>query len=288
MERTSKRRTLRSSVRGIYADFGFTIYEVFRCAICGIKEAKAFWEQGFTLAGYSVPISEYCPVSGLVGVCKHCIGRQALAEIFRGRPYGLWGKDAKVVETLWKPPALARPVNREPIFIIERGFCDEKKLGNAVSSVWDQVPARTRTTLRRLLSWKGYKADDLPPPWEKKEHGDFEQGALRVEALPCWPEHSNELGMCMHRGHAIRLKASLVTAMPDRVLETLFAHELAHSVQFAVAFSRGPLDFSEEGAIRIMASWGYRDKDIDRWSNRNWEERFEASLARAARRRKRL
>ena len=68
-KRRSNRRTpLRKPVGSVWADFGFTKFEVFRCEFCGNHEGSEIAEADPSLICFSVPITALCPVAGLVGV----------------------------------------------------------------------------------------------------------------------------------------------------------------------------------------------------------------------------
>lgn len=259
-------RPRRRFTGSVYADFGFSINEFFCCALCQVKAARTFLECGFTLSGYSVPISAHCPIAGVVGLCQTCREMGwSLPDIFKGKPYPNF-KGYSLHELTWAPPALLAPIKHEPIYIIKRGFCDEQKLCKALSCVWNRIPARAQAELRRYLT----RVE------ETSALGDLAKGAMRMEALPNWPGRAVYHGQCFNSGHAIRLHSVLLDVMPKKVIETLVAHEMGHSVLFARMRRSRHVENSEEAVIRLIASWGYRDADFDEWSGKHKMQRWKA------------
>jgi hypothetical protein len=215
-------------------------------------------ESGFSLVGYSVPITPLCPVAGLVGVCDSC-RRSFSPEMFSGRRFvadsrfDTATRRSQPVYTTWVPPPMVQPVPGEPVYLLLRGFTDEQRLGRVIREMWGRIPDAARQAMREYLQpSKTYEAN-------------LDKGALRVEALPNWPERVRCFGTTMNSGHAIRLHSPKATAMPDDVLATLVAYHMAGVYRVATAFTGGLSRDAEEDAPKIMQGWGFRDEDIDDW-----------------------
>jgi hypothetical protein len=67
--------------------------------------------------------------------------------------------------------------------------------------------------------------------------------------------------------------------MPDEVLGTLIAHEIAHCFQQASFPQRLNGEKSvEEDAVEIVNDWGFNSADITQWCGRHAEERLASAL----------
>src|SRR5262249_28802486 len=208
---------------------------------------------------YAVPITPLCPVAGLVGVCSECREwfRPEMfsgSEHFAGYRFDPARGGLRPLYKTWAPPPMRCPAPGEPLYLLVRGFCDEERLGRLVGDTWGRIPDADRQPMRERLGW-----------CPEKYYPTFLQGALRIEALPNWPEREGDLGMCLNSGRAIRLHSPTVAAMPDGVLATLIAHELGHVYQYASERSLTSEKPIEEDVIDVMTSWGFRDADIDEW-----------------------
>jgi hypothetical protein len=240
----------------VCADFGFTMAEVFRCTLCGAGK-QALAARDVSLVEHSVPISPLCPVAGLVGVCPTC--REFLRPgLFHGESYttgAFFDPRANAYlltcSRTWRPPPMVQPIPRVPLFVLTRGFCDERRLRRCIRATWARI--------------RGNASQAMVQHWMKgptREDEDFSEGALRIEALPDWPDVDwpGYYGFTFNDGHAIRLDSAAVKAMPEDIVTTLVAHELAHVFQYARR-----LEPIEEQAIDIMERWGFRDEEITEW-----------------------
>lgn len=289
MTQTMKRtghRPLRKRVGSVYLDFGFTKAEVFKCDFCGIAERDVLTSTGSTLACYSVPITPRCPIAGLVGVCMSCFDwlkegapngesyNVLRPNVFNGEPYRV--RYSRTEKKRWIPPPMAQPIPRVPIYLLTRNFCNETRLRNCLCKTWQQIPNTHQKPMRKH--------------WMEPEYRDsgFCKGGLRVEALLNWPGRKNWLGQCLNKGHAIRLHAPSVDAMPDTVLMALIAHELGHTYQWAAHLLEGRprprgKEKVEKDVHAIMQDWGFRQEDIYKWWDHRDEERWQAKMAKDAR-----
>jgi len=201
--------------------------------------------------------------------------------VFEGKPY-LTGSLFKRLERTWTPPAMIRPIKGVPVYLLLRGFCeDEDRLGCLVRDTWERIPESDRQAMRKYLE-----------KWSE-DHEPFNQGALRIEAIPNWPERGRAIGVCMDWGRAIRLHSPTLDAMPDDVARTLLAHELAHVFQLASDYrnlrkkylkglvvlfrnEKSCKKLIEEDAIEVMMEWGFKDETIDHWLKCRADEREKA------------
>jgi hypothetical protein len=259
-----RRRPLTTLSGSCYADFGLSPLEIFKCTFCGITQRAAMADTHFSLIGYVVPPGPLCPVTGMVGICVHCLPK--VWSHFAGE-VKCWGPFQRT-DRSWSPPATVQPIPREPIYILIRKFCDEERLAELVRSSWTRIPARARRRLR--AHWKTQEGSH-----------SLSSGPLRIEALPSWPEFRQCLGMCMTAGHAIRLHSLTVQAAPDEVVSTLIAHEIAHVYQFATGANwNRPNRVIKEEVSRLLDGWGFRESAISKWCQKQSDERFYAMLRR--------
>jgi hypothetical protein len=260
-----KHKPLMTLCGSVYAEFGLTTEEVYSCALCGVSKYQATDDDGFGLASYIVPPTPLCPVAGVVGLCRHCLGKPAYGA-FEGAQYYVsrFGGFRR-----WQPPPMVQPVPREPLYLLLRGFCDEERLARSIRSTWQRVPAAARGPLREH--------------WQTREGlHSLCNGPMRVEALPNWAERSRPtLGECWTRGHAIRLHSESVQTMPDEALAAVIAHELAHAFQHATECDWGPTVKEVEAAVDdCIRGWGFDPEADRRWCAQQDSEKCTRRYAR--------
>jgi hypothetical protein len=250
-----------------------------------LEEWKAVQCTGFTLKGYTVPITDVCPVAGLIGVCTPCFDKLRVTtrdwrervvlkpDVFEGKPYVTHytheaGAPGRVAHTSsWEPPPMVQPVPGVPMYVLQRGFVDDERLGACIAQTWARIPPEAQHALVKM--------------WERPdgEYSGLSKGALRIEALPGWPYRPRAaLATCHNRGHAIRLHSPTVDAMPNGPLMTLIAHEVGHAYQDATFPGRKCQGSLEQDVVAVMAEWGFRDADVDDWSLQHCDEKREARL----------
>ena len=267
----------RTWIPDLLADYGFERSLAASCAGCGAGDGEAVARDGYSLLRYLAPISERCPVATFVGVCRACLRKYD--------PRGRWDRPALLRDGCrcpWSPPPLIRPVAGEPLYVVPFGHADDGRLAGVVGGVWRGLPADARASMRQHLTPRiETGARDMIRRLNK--------GALRVEALRAFPGSRRNFGQCLHGGHTVRLSAPKVNPMPDPVLATLVAHELAHVYQHARRYQwaatglpNDPPD-EEDDARRLMADWGFRDANIDDWDTDRRMERWEARMRRSER-----
>jgi hypothetical protein len=255
---------LRSGKGDVYADFGFTAAEVFRCGFCYLCERDALTTLGVSLMAYSVPITTLCPVAGQIGVCISCFETlrvQPLKEdctevlprkIFNGVPY--WDEIEQAHTRRWTPPHPAQPIKGVPIYQLLRGFSDEDRLGRCLRRTWKRIPRRAQQRITAFL--------------EEREpyHPTVSKGSLRIEALPDWPGRRKDLlGACMNQGHAIRLHSPTMNAAPVELVSFVVAHELGHTYQCAAGLYDWGFD-EEEHVEELLKKWGIDDTPFRAWN----------------------
>jgi hypothetical protein len=279
-----KNRVKRRPTGAIYADFGFSLEEVFECAFCKTSEKDALEIDGFSLMRHPVPITPQTPIAGLIGVCLVCL--ESLKQFdYHGRSHYLapvifegaaYPTDALRLRPLqWTPPPMSQPVQGVPMHHLLRDFSDEHRLGELIRQTWERIPKSAREAMVKL--------------WRKpsSEGPSLITGALRIESLPNWPERSKKcLGQCLNGGRAVRLHSPTVNAMTDAAVMTLIAHELGHCYQWAISVRRS-IDL-EDHVIKLLSEWGFDNSDIDKDYDRLVWERMARRVEGLARQVERL
>jgi len=97
-----------------------------------------------------------------------------------------------------------------------------------------------------------------------------------IEVLDDWSGWSEgEAGVCKLNGHLLRFLGPIVDAMPDDILPTLIAHELAHAYRAAVGIlvldPENPLTADEnrrdelETRQLVHGTWGFDEDALGSW-----------------------
>lgn len=261
----------RKKGRRPYADFGFTPEEVPACLRCDNDFHTALQNTGYGLTYHAVPISDYCPVAGLVAVCKTCepwVGPETFltGKRFIASEKSVWATDKTVNEyKSWHPPAVVQPARGVPMYVLRRGALDDDRLARCLARTWNRLPGEARDSL--LVRWQSKREQGEDFFWVgEREYDPFCEGgcAWKPRTLAVVPG-TMPLGLCLNRGHAIRLNARYAKPMPDAVLEVLLAHELGHCYQYAASKRTWLGPNCEAEVISLMAEWGFRNQDIDEW-----------------------
>ncbi|MFQ5464240.1 MAG: hypothetical protein ACE5E5_16640 [Phycisphaerae bacterium] len=98
-----------------------------------------------------------------------------------------------------------------------------------------------------------------------------------IEVLNDWPERcERDLARCCKNGHHFRFWAPAVDAMPDHLVQTLIAHELAHAYRASDGtFVMDPQNLptadedrnDEFETMRLVCyEWGFDDTELDDWA----------------------
>lgn len=209
-----------------------------RCANCGYKQTVS-GEEG--IDGYRMYPGEKYRMDGIVSLCKICkaqvlAGHQERHSCFGGAP-------------------ISRPVMGMPIHVLNHGDGGDYQVSRAVETVWKNIPRNDRKKI------KDYIVDD------QRKDSDYcgsvvGRGVLSVEVLWDWPSRKRGvLGTCAADGHFIRLRSREVKGDFECALG-LFAHELAHTFQYATdsvllrEYAKRKVE-CEADAERIARRWGF-------------------------------
>lgn len=253
-----------------YAEFGFTPEEAPVCLRCGADFEGSLQKSGYGLIYHVVPVSDYCPVAGLVARCKACEPWVSFDAIRTGKQFVVGRTiDWKTLERVneyksWHPPAMIQPVRGVRMYVLRRGVLEDDRLARCLARTWNRLPGEVRRTLS--ARWRSRREPGLAHYEEWGEWDPFCDGGLRVEALARWPHHSSmPLASCLNQGHAIRVNARYAKPMPDPVLGVLLAQELGHCYQFATSKTPYLGSDCETEVISLMAGWGFEKQDIYTW-----------------------
>ncbi len=225
------------------------IFKGFGCAVCRKRPDR--WIHNFELKLYRVyPGTEYC-VDGFVQLCVSCLARFSRSHLFKS--------------TMWKGPTILRPVPGVPVDILGYGFADDQRVANLFANVWEGIARTERKQIVRYLQSKRFPQNIRHPT----DITTFANRSLRIDVVPHWPGRQTRLeGVNMLYGHAIRLWATVVNAMPDNALKSLIGHELAHTFQWASQPNHAltyDKDRSEREAESIADSWGCGIATLEKW-----------------------
>lgn len=133
---------------------------------------------------------------------------------------------------------------------------DGERFAELFRRVWEKIPKDHRACMRRR-----WKHDGQP-------HISIQTFPLRnfdgggPFPIACYWPHTEEF----------RFRSTWVDQMPDRVLENLVAHELAHCLIIARR-SDGPVKLiagaDEEEAAEVMDEWEFSDAFLETWVDEN-------------------
>lgn len=156
-------------------------------------------------------------------------------------------------------------VKRSGIYLQRNGEGDDERFARNFRRTWRRLGKDVRGSLTDY--WRDpdfvYMACQLVFP--------------TIEVLDDWPGRcERDIARCCRNGHLLRFWAPAVDAMPDHLVQTLIAHELAHAYRASVGiFVMDPenLPTASEGekdeleAMRLLCDeWGFDDTELDDWA----------------------
>lgn len=250
LNKTHMKRRLRGRQGPLHIEYALHPEEISSCSICGCPEDRHYHWSGYTLVCRLVPAGRRFPFAGVIGLCCGC--RKQFGDQVRA---GMTYRDSSTQqERVWSPVEWVRPIAGQPLYLILRGCCDEKKLATAIEETWQRIPATARSIIHEHCR-------------TSKEEDTCIDGPIRIEALPKWPRSHRCWATCLAGGHAIRIVSTIVNTAPPAMLSHLLAHELGHTFQHATGsnWSR-PKRVIEQEVKEIIDGWGFKDKLIKAWS----------------------
>lgn len=157
------------------------------------------------------------------------------------------------------------------LWLLKLGIGNDERFAQIFRDTWRQIPLKARRLIVKF--WRRNT-----PPWaatglrsptiQLTDYWEFSERSWRQK---------NELGICGLDGHGLFFYGPVVDKMPQRHVEELIAHELAHVVQSA---TDGPphtdrtiariFDTTENIADEYMEGWGFDSEAMDEWLNKNW------------------
>lgn len=228
-----------------HINFALWDEEIKLCAFCGKIPEPVTLYHGVPVGGWYGDIKVTTPgkygIGGLIAQCSRCRDGALATQKHQRTLIREWQQTA---------PRCIQLIPKKPIQLVVRGCCDDEYLATVIREAFDKLPERSR---RKIID---YVLSD-------EEYSVTGKG-LRFEALGRWPGMGDAVGMNMDRGHAIRLRASLVKkAKRDgsvALVETI-AHELAHSEQHAEGRSFASPDECERDVEARLRGWGFTYTD---------------------------
>ena len=154
-------------------------------------------------------------------------------------------------------------VKRSGIYLTRLGHTDDERFARNFRKTWRRLGNDVRTSL--LDYWRDpdivYMSQLIFPT---------------IEVLDEWSGRREfDLARCSKNGHHFRFWAPAVDAMPDHLVQTLIAHELAHAYRASVGiFVMDPdnpatahEDRTDELDTRrlLCDEWGFDDTELDDW-----------------------
>jgi hypothetical protein len=155
-------------------------------------------------------------------------------------------------------------VKRSGIYLMRCGHGDDERFARGFRKTWRRLGKDVRRSLTDY--WRDpdivYMGLQLVFP--------------TIEVLDDWSgRNEGEAGVCKLNGHLFRFLAPLVDAMPDDILATLIAHELAHAYRAAVGIlvldPDNPLTAEENGRDEletrqlVHGTWGFDEDALGSW-----------------------